>query len=93
MIDESQLTKEQKVQRSEEARRLLEHPLMREAFANLRQNYYEAWRDTPPTSTDELAALHIASQVVAAVENHLRVVMAAGHVERAQLSRLGKRQA
>lgn len=88
MIEQNQLTKEQKVQRAEEAKRLLEHPLLREAFANLKFNYYEAWLATPPEKVNERDAVYHAGRVLADVEAHLRIVVSHGRIERAQIDKM-----
>lgn len=88
MIQNEQLTKEQKVLRAQEAQRLLEHPLLREAFANLRLNYFEAWTATPPEKINERDAVYHAARVLSDVESHLRVVISQGRIERAQIAKM-----
>jgi hypothetical protein len=82
------LTKEQKVARADEAKRLLENPLIREAFANLRLNYYEAWLAAPPDKVNERDAVYHAGRVLSDVEAHLRIVMSQGRIERAQIEKM-----
>ena len=88
MIHQEQLTKEQKIQRADEAKRLIEHPLLREAFANLRLNYFEAWVATPPEKINERDAVYHAARVLSDVETHLRITMSQGRIERAQIDKM-----
>lgn len=88
MIQVEQLTKEQKIQRAEEAKRLLEHPLLKEALANLKLNYFEAWVATPPEKVNERDAVYHAARVLADVEAHLRIVVSHGRIERAQIDKM-----
>jgi hypothetical protein len=88
MMQQEQLTKEQKIARADEARRLLENPLIREAFANLRLNYFEAWVEAPPEKVNERDAVYHAARVLSDVEAHLRIVMSQGRIERAQIDKM-----
>lgn len=88
MIQPEQLTKEQKIARADEAKRLLEHPLIREAFANLRLNYFEAWVAVAPEKVNERDAVYHAARVLSDVEAHLRIVMSQGRIERAQIDKM-----
>lgn len=88
MIPSDQLTKEQKIARADEAKRLIENPLLREAFANLKLNYFEAWVATPPEKVNERDAVFHAARVLNDVETHLRIVMSQGRIERAQIDKM-----
>lgn len=90
MTPNETLSKDQKVARAEEAKRLLEHPLIREAFTNLRANYFEAWASTPPGDTVARDTIYHATRVLADVEAHLRIVVSAGRIERAQIDKMVK---
>lgn len=88
MIQAETLTKEQKIARADEARRLMEHPLMREAFENLRLNYFEAWCNTPADKVNERDVVFHAARVLSDVESHLRIVVSQGRIERAQIDKM-----
>lgn len=88
MIPAATLTPEQKASRAEDARRLLEHPLLREAFANLRANYFEAWCNTPPEKVNERDTVYHAARVLADVESHLRVIITQGRLEKAHIDKM-----
>lgn len=87
------LTPEEKIARGEEARRLLEHPLMKQAFANLRLNYFEAFCQVAPEDVHGRDQIYHAGRVLADVEAHLRVVMSQGQVTKAQIDKLSARGA
>jgi hypothetical protein len=88
VIPQEKLTPEQRAARGHEARRLLEHPLMVEAFANLRLNYYQAWADTPPDKVHDRDGIYHAGRVLDDVLTHLRIVMDNGKIERAQIKKM-----
>jgi hypothetical protein len=87
-IPSETLTREEKVARSEEAKRLMEHPLLREAFANLRLNYFEAWCSIPSDKVNDRDAVFHAARVLADVESHLRVVISQGRLEKAHIDKM-----
>ena len=88
MIQAEALTKEQKISRSEEAKRLLEHPLLVEAFANLRANYFEAWVECPVGKVNERDAVFHAARVLSDVEAHLRIVVSQGRLEKVFIDKM-----
>lgn len=88
MTPNEKLTPQEKVARAQEAQRLLEHPLMREAFANLRANYFEAWTATPPDKVNDRDGIYHANRVLSDVEAHLRIVVTHGKVEQAQIRKM-----
>ena len=85
---QEQLTPEEKVARAQEAQRLLEHPMLREAFANLRLDYFEAFCACAPDKVHERDQIFHAGRVVADVEQHLRVVMTQGKLTQAQIDKV-----
>ena len=88
MTPSETLTKEQKISRAEDAKRLLEHPLLREAFANLRANYFEAWVECPADKVNERDAVFHAARVLSDVEAHLRVVISQGRLEKVFIDKM-----
>ncbi len=88
MISAETLTKEQKISRADEAKRLLEHPLLKEAFANLRSNYFEAWVNCPAEKVNERDAVFHAARVLNDVEAHLRVVVTQGRLEKIHIDKM-----
>lgn len=87
MIDEKKLTPEQKALRAQQAEQLLKNPLLVEAFANLRQSYYETFISSEPEAEEIRDVAYRMNRVVAEVEQHLRLVIAHGKLERAHIER------
>lgn len=90
---QEQLTPEEKVARAHEAQRLLEHPMLREAFANLRLDYFEAFCACDPSRVHERDQIFHAGRVISDVEQHLRVVMTQGKLTQAQIDKVAGRAA
>lgn len=90
---QNDLTKEEKVRRAEHARRLMEDPMLKEAFANLKLNYFEAWAQCPPDKVHERDAIFHSVRVLADVETHLRIVMAQGRLEKTHIDKTAARAA
>lgn len=88
MIQSEALTKEQKISRADEAKRLMEHPLLKEAFANLRANYFEAWVNCPTEKVNERDAVFHAARVLSDVEAHLRIVVTQGRLEKVYIDKM-----
>lgn len=87
-----QLTPEEKVARGQEAKRLMEHPLLRNAFANLRLDYFEAFCACPVEKVHDRDRLFHAASVIGQVEQHLRVAMQEGQVAQGQIDKLAARK-
>ena len=81
MTPDTKLTPEELNQRADHAERLMQDPLLQEAFANLRINYFEEWMDTHPEDTQAREALYMAARAVSHVETHFRVVASRRSVE------------
>lgn len=90
---QEQLTPEEKVARAEEAQRLLNHPMLREAFANIRLDYFEAFCNCAPDKVHERDQIFHAGRVIADVEQHLRVVMTQGKLTQAHIDKVAARAA
>lgn len=90
---QEQLTPEEKVARAAEAQRLLQHPMLREAFANLKLDYFEAFTQVPPENVHGRDQVYHAARVIDQVEQHLRVVMSEGKVSQAQMDKIANRAA
>jgi DNA-binding SARP family transcriptional activator len=81
MIDATKLTPEELTQRANHVERLMQDPLLNEAFANLRINYFEEWMATDPKDTIGREALYMAARAVSHVENHFRLVISARPID------------
>lgn len=90
---QEQLTPEERVARAQEAKRLVEHPLLREAFANLKLNYFEMFSRCSPEDIHGRDNVFHAARVLSEVEQHLRVVLSEGQIAQAQLDKIAARKA
>lgn len=90
---ERDLTPEERISRAAEATRLLEHPLMTEAFVNIQLDYFEAWCQTPPDKVNDRDAIYHAARVVADVQAHLRSIIASGKLTQANIDKITSRNA
>lgn len=90
--DSDQLSPEEKLARAQEAQRLLEHPLLRNAFANLKLDYFEAFCACDPANVHGRDQIFHAASVLEQVQQHLRIVMTDGKVLKAQMDKLASRQ-
>lgn len=92
-MDEGKLREDES--RGEQARALLENPLLQEAFAALDKSYVEAWRGTGARDAEARERLWQATQIVGKVRTHLRTVMDTGKLARHELdsiARLGEKR-
>jgi hypothetical protein len=91
--DQEALTPEEKIARAQEAQRLLEHPLLREAFANLKLDYFEAFTQCDPANVHGRDNIFHSARVLESVQQHLRVIMQDGKVTQAQMDKVAARSA
>lgn len=77
MIDATKLTPEELAKRADHVERLMQDPLLNEAFANLRITYFEEWMATDPKDTLARESLYLAARTVSHVESHFRLVASA----------------
>jgi hypothetical protein len=92
MIDATKLTPEELTKRADHVERLMQDPLLNEAFANLRISYFEEWMATDPKDTAAREMLYMAARTVSHVENHFRIIASARPIE-GKLDALKKVQA
>lgn len=83
-----QLSPEEKIARAAEAQRLLEHPLLKEAFANLQLDYFEAFTACDPANIHGRDNIFHSARVLTQVQQHLRIVMSDGKVAQAQIDKV-----
>jgi len=81
MIESSKLTPEELTRRADHVERLMQDPLLNEAFANLRITYFEEWLATEPHDTTGRESLFMAARAVAHVESHFRLIASARPIE------------
>lgn len=72
------MDREDKIRRGEDAKRLLQEPLLTEAFDKLDAAYVKAWRET---NDEKVAAYcHFGTKAVAAMRRHLELTMQTGEM-------------
>ena len=76
------------IERAEQARGILEHPIFSEAFDELERTYIEAWRHSRHDATEERERLWIALNSLEVIKVHLESVIAGGTLARADLETL-----
>ena len=81
------MTDSEMAQRGEEAKRLLDNPLLKEAFATLEQEYTQAWKQTK--ASDEVARekLWMALNQLSKVQTQLHSVIQTGKVAKNALEK------
>ncbi len=81
MIDATKLTPEELAKRADHVERLMQDPLLNEAFANLRITYFEEWLATDPKDVAARESLFMAARTVSHVESHFRIVASSRPIE------------
>lgn len=82
------MTKAEEQARGEAANRLMNDPLLMEAAAAQRAQYFEAWLLTEPGDVAARERLFIAATQTSQVFDHLRSVIASGRIAAQKLDRL-----
>ena len=75
------------IKRGEEAQRLLENPLMKEAFTKVHEGILQAMKDSPFGDEKTHNRLVIALQLLGQIEKQLRDVAATGKMAKIQTDR------
>lgn len=80
------------IDRAEEARYIIDHPMFVEAFYEIEQNYTDAWRNSRHNATEERERLWLAINLLGTVKVHLESIIAGGTLARADLETLTMRE-
>jgi hypothetical protein len=80
------MTLEQESRRGEQAKRLLDDPLLQEAFATVDSAVRDAWSATANDATDERERLWLMLKLLERVRTHLSQVLEAGKLADRQLA-------
>lgn len=80
------MTREQESRRGEQARRLLEEPLLQEAFATVESSLRDAWTATSDEAAAERERLWLMLKLLGRVRAHLTDAMETGKLSDRQLS-------
>jgi hypothetical protein len=76
--------------RAAQARDLLSHELLTEAFATLEASYSDAWRTSTVDQVDAREKLFLAINIVGKVRDHLSAVLNNGKLAQAELKALAE---
>lgn len=85
------MTPEQEVQRGHDAKRLLDEPLLKEAFETIEQEFVDQWKKAPVRDVEGREKLWLMLQLLGKVHNHLESVMASGKLTEVTLAQKVKR--
>lgn len=80
------MTLEQESRRGEQAKRLLDDPLLQEAFARVESALRDAWSTTADDASDERERLWLMLKLLERVRTHLSQVLETGRLADRQLS-------
>lgn len=87
------MTDEEAARRGEEARQLLEHPLLAEAFQTIRNEVIEKWQSSPARDVEGREKLWLTLRLLNRLEGQLQSVVETGKVARATLLQRAKQAA
>jgi len=79
-------------QRANEAKELLENPLLEEAFAQMESAYLADWRSSGLPDLEERERVWLAIKVLEEVKRHLRVVVENGVIAKRDIDRIAGRR-
>lgn len=82
---------QQDIDRAEQARSIIDHPLFAEAFEELEMAYIEAWRNSRQSEQDDRERIYMALNILVAVRLHLEGVIAGGALARADLEMISQK--
>lgn len=80
------MTPEQEVSRGEQARDLLNHPLLVEAFDLIEGETIKAWEDSPARDTEGRERLWLQLKLLRRLRGHIESVVDSGKMARATLA-------
>ena len=85
-MDKDQQAKlQQELSQSNKAKQLLDNPLLKDAFSNLKKLYSESLFNTGAKEQDTREKLWLAFNVVGKVEHHLQEILDTGKLAKKQL--------
>jgi hypothetical protein len=79
-------------QRANEAKELLENPLLEEAFAQVEQAYLADWRSSGLADLEGRERIWLAIKVLEEVKRHLRIVVESGTIAKRDIDRIAGRR-
>lgn len=78
--------------KGQEAKDLLENPILVEAFAILEREYLKAWRQSKPADQEERERLWLAVGILEELQRHLRVVVENGVMAKRDIDKISGRK-
>lgn len=84
------MTPQEQVQRGEEAARLLENPILAEAFASIEQEYTTLWKQTKASDEAAREKLWLSIRQLQMVQAHLHTAVQTGKAAKATLAQRAK---
>lgn len=78
--------------KGQEAKDLLENPMLVEAFAVLEREYLKAWRQSKPADQEERERLWLAVGILEEIQRHLRVVVENGVMAKRDIDKISGRK-
>lgn len=78
--------------KGQDAKELLEHPVLVEAFAVLEGEYLKAWRQSKPADQEERERLWLAVGLLEEIQRHLRIVVENGTMAKRDIDKLSGRK-
>lgn len=78
--------------KGQEAKDLLENPILVEAFAVLENEYLKAWRQSKPADQEERERLWLAVGLLEEIQRHLRIVVENGTMAKRDIDKLSGRK-
>ena len=80
------MTREHESRRGEQARRLLDDPLLQESFATVEASLRDAWTATPDDAAAERERLWLMLKLLDRVRGHLNSVLETGRLADSQIA-------
>ena len=71
-------------QRADNAQRILEDPLVQEAFSTLRQEFLDRWENSHPQDGNARETLWLGLKILSRLEIHFESLIASGQMAKAQ---------
>lgn len=83
---------EDDLKRAEQARHLLDNPLLQEVLNGLKQSYLNEWASSKPEEVEKRERLYMATQVVDGFEKELKIILENGAITKAILKKKQARE-
>lgn len=80
------------IKKAEQARHLLDNPLLNEILTSLKNAYVEDWLSSSPEDKEKRERLYIAAQVVDDFSKNIRIVLERGVITKAIVKRKQERE-